>query len=77
ELAMRLDQASVQLANVVQTARDVAAAQNLLRIHARRDEEGAEKLHHAAMKGQARQDEKKMSGLFRCIKRSMKEDFTQ
>lgn len=54
ELAMRLDAARLGLGRSIDTARAVAATRDGERIAARRDQEGAEKLHQAAETAAAR-----------------------
>jgi hypothetical protein len=59
ELAMRLDTARKGLGRTIENARGVAAAQETLRVAARRDQESAERLEQAAAEEATRAAERR------------------
>ncbi len=53
ELAMRLDAARVGMTHSIESARAIATAEERMRVDARKDQEGAERLHDAARRAAA------------------------
>ena len=61
ELAMRLDAARLGLASTIDAARETAAARERVRLHARREQESAEKLEQAAARDVAERIESRVN----------------